>query len=186
MISSLSGKNSINKWNLTGKNNTNISNIPLEIKKLKMKIMNTLILPLISKQWTYMKNNMFLLDSFKQKIEYYYNSYKLEEILLYKDMIQLCEIFVAQFNQLDEIEKKIYSSSSSNSNILDQNISLIYKTTMIKLKPEYELYDSIIGKPLKSKNQIYNEDIIKDVQKYMIMDNITYEKIKEIIENKYK
>ena len=56
---------------------------------------------------------------------------------------------------------------------------------MIKLKPEYELYDNILGKPLKSKKQKYNDDIINDLQKWMTMDNITYEKIKEFIENKY-
>ena len=56
---------------------------------------------------------------------------------------------------------------------------------MIKLKPEYELYDNILGKPLKINKQKYNDDIINDLQKWMIMDNITYEKIKELIENKY-
>ena len=183
MVSCLSGKDSINKLNLTGKTNTYISNIPFEIKKLKIRIMNTLILPLISKQWINMKKNMFLLDSFKQKIDYYYNSYKLEEILLYKDILQLCEVFIAQSNQLEEIEKKIYSSSNLKES--DKNISLIYQTTMIKLKPEYELYDNILGKPLKSKKQKYNDDIINDLQKWMTMDNITYEKIKEFIENKY-
>ena len=41
MVSSLSGKDSINKFNLNGKTNTYNSNIPFEIKKLKIRIMNT-------------------------------------------------------------------------------------------------------------------------------------------------
>jgi hypothetical protein len=180
MVLSLSGKNIINKWNLSGKSNSYLSNIPLEIKKLKIKIMDTLVLPLFSKQWKMMKENVFMLDNFKDKIDYYYNTFKIDEILLYRDIINLCEIFINQYDKLEDIQT---SSISNNNN--SKSISLIYTTTMIKLKPEFELYDSILGKPKKHLKQKYNEDIIKDIQKLMILDTITYDKIKTFIENKY-
>ena len=56
---------------------------------------------------------------------------------------------------------------------------------MIKIKPEYELYNAILGKPLREKNETYKEEIIKDIQKCMIMENISFQKMKEIITNKY-
>lgn len=179
MVLTLSGKDSLNKWNLTGKFNTYFTNIPLEIKKLKIKIMNSLVLPLFSKQWKIMKENNFLIDNFKEKIDNYYNLYKLDEILLYRDIINICEIFISQYEKLEDN----FKSDIPNKNT--QSISLIYTTTMIKLKPEYELYDSILGKPKKHLKQKYNEDIIKDIQKLMILDSITYEKIQNFIENKY-
>ena len=179
MVFNLLGKNINNKWNLLGYSNSNQINIPLDIKNLKIKIINFIILPLQSNQWTIIKNNSFLFELFKQKIDYYYNIYKLEELILYKDLLQICEILIDQNNQLNEIEQKFYKTK-------ENSISLIYKTSMIKLKPEYELYDNIIGKPNKSKNQKYNEYIIKDIQNCMIRTSITYEDIKEFIEFKYK
>jgi hypothetical protein len=56
---------------------------------------------------------------------------------------------------------------------------------MIKLKPEYEIYDSILGKPQKINKETYNEIIINEIQKLMIMENTTYDKIKDYIEKKY-
>lgn len=184
MVSSLSGKEVIYKWNLKGKINSDEKNLPLEIKKFKIKIMDTLLLPLLSKQWHVLKNNLFLIDSFKQKITFYYNSYKLDDILLYKDIISLCEIFIYQNSQLIDAEQRIYNNStSSNKNLT--NISFVYKTSMIKLKPEYEIYDSILGKPQKNNKQTYNENIINEIQKLMTMENINYDKIKDYIVKKY-
>jgi hypothetical protein len=191
MVLSLSGKDIINKWNLSGKTNQYLTNIPLEIKKLKIKIMDTLVLPLFSKQWKVMKENVFMLDNFKEKIDYYYNTFKIDEILLYRDIINLCEVFINQYDKLEDIQTSSLSTdssnnnSNSNSNKNAQSISFIYTTTMIKLKPEYELYDSILGKPKKQLKQKYNEDIISDIQKLMILDSITYQKIKTFIEKKY-
>jgi hypothetical protein len=181
MVSSLSGKEVVYKWNLKGKVHSGDNNLPLEIKKLKIRIMNTLLLPLLSKQWNILKNNLFLLDTYKQKITFYYNSYKLEEILLYKDIISLCELFINQNFQLIDTEDKIYNNSNKNIT----NISFVYKTTMIKLKPEYEIYDNILGKPQEIKKQTYNENIIYDIQKLISVENITFEKIKDHIEKKY-
>ena len=76
MSFSLSGKNAISLHNLSGKN-TSLSSIPLEIKKLKLRIINTFILPLLSKQWKKIQDNLFLLDKLKEKLYFYYESYKL-------------------------------------------------------------------------------------------------------------
>jgi len=182
MVNNLLGKNINNKWNLSGKlYNTNIS-IPIAFTNIKIKIIDTFILPLISNKWKHMKDNIFLLDSYKQKLDNYYNLYKIEEIPIYKNIIDLIELFVNQSLQLEETENRIYKNDND---LKDNNVSLVYKTAMIKLKPEYELYDSIIGKPKKILKQKYNENIIKDIQSLMIMENITYEKIKIYIDNNY-
>jgi len=180
MVLTLSGKDDPNNWNLSGKNNSTKSNIPHEIKILKIKIMNTCLLPLLSKQWKIMKNNMFLIETFRQKINFYYNSFKIDELLLYKDIINICELLLIQSSQLEETEKRIYNSNTSI-----PNISLIYETSMIKLKPEFEIYDNIYGKPTRANKQIYIDERIKEIQKLMIMDNITFDKIKNYMETKY-
>jgi hypothetical protein len=65
-------------------------------------------------------------------------------------------------------------------------VTMVYKTTMIQLLPEYEIYNSILGKPKREKNQSYNQDIINDIKNLMMsLENINYNKIKEFIEKKY-
>jgi hypothetical protein len=52
---------------------------------------------------------------------------------------------------------------------------------MIKLKPEYELYDAIFGKPKRENNQIYNDSIIEMIQQLLTRENMTFQKIKEVL-----
>ena len=147
--------------------------IPIDIKNLKIKIINTIILPLISKQWSQLYENMFFLETIKRKINHYYQLYKLDDLLLYKDIVYAFEQILNEHTQLADLEKKVYSQQG------DEFTSIIYKTTMIRLKPEYELYDAIYGKPKRELKQIYNEQIILFIRRLMNNENITFLKIKE-------
>lgn len=174
MSLSLSGKpGSINQ--LSGRIHSLSVSVPSEIKKLKIRILNLFWLPLMSKKWDLIKPNLFLLDGFKKKIQSYYNSYKLEDLLLYKDVISLLEFFIEQHIQLEDMEKRLYKNPKN------QVISMVYRTSMIKLKPEYELYNHILGKPLYEKQEIYREDIIEEIQRCILNENITYDKIHDHI-----
>ena len=125
-----------------------------------------------------------MLDQWKEKIDFYYKCFKIEELLVYKDILYILDVFMQQYTQLEDMEKKLYGTSSSAGS-KEQIISMVYRTTMIKLKPEYELYDAILGKENRDANKNYKEDIIKDIQKQMILENTDFQKIKEYITNKY-
>jgi hypothetical protein len=73
------------------------------------------------------------------------------------------------------MERRLYQNPKN------QLISMVYRTTMIKLKPEYELYDNILGKPQRVKNEYYNEEIIKEIQKWMLLEDVSYQKIHDHI-----
>jgi len=177
----LSGKNELNKYCLTGKSIKYVSNVPYEINKLKIRILDMFILPLLSRQISKIQENRFLLDSFKEKLLSYYKLYKLEELMLYNDLLSVFEVFADQQIQLEENDKELYKNTASKNEV----ISMMYRTTMIKIKPEYELYNAILGRPKRELNESYKEEIIKNIQKCMIMENITFQKMKEIITNKY-
>jgi len=172
MTQSLIGKNIVNCNNLFGKNDC-IKSIPLEIKNLKIQIITNIILPLISKQWGQLYENMFFLETMKVKLDRYHKLYKMEDLLLYKDIIRAFENVMNEHTQLADLEKKIHTNKG------EEFTSIVYKTTMIRLKPEYELYDAIFGKPKREKNQSYNEETIQFIQRLMNQDNITFKKIKE-------
>lgn len=173
MPQTLCGNTIIRCNNLLGKNENSHKGIPLEIKNLKIKIMNNIILPLISKQWKQLHENMFFLENIKAKLDNYYKLYKMDDLLIYKDIVGAFELIFNEHRQLEDLEKQVYSSKNGDF------MSIVYKTTTIKLKPEYELYDAIFGKPKRDKNQTYNDSAIIFIRRALTQENITFKKIKE-------
>jgi len=166
---------------LSGNNLTNFNqNIPLEVKKLKTMIMSHIFLPLISKQWAILRQNVFFLNIMKNKIKYY-QSFVKDDLQLYADLLNMFEIILNEHTQFEEMERKVYSGINGKNDVS----SLIYKTTIIRLKPEYEIYNIIFGKPQREKKQVYHEEVIKDIQKILEFENITFDKIQELILDKY-
>jgi hypothetical protein len=184
---SLTGKNLYNRLNLSGKKFSNETTIVLEIKKIKIHILNNLIIPLMSKQWKVLNENILCLNKIKKKLDYYYDMYKLDELLIYKEMLLFFDYIICQNQQLVNLERKLYLNSNQGDENTNTNFStMVYTTnTIIKLKPEYELYNLILGKPDKKLNQKYNGSIISSIQKMLTDDNITFNIIKETIIKKY-
>ena len=171
MNNSLTGKIEINIHNLKGKY-TYKNKMPVMIIKLKTQILDHLMLPLIQNNWNYINNNFFMINSLKQKIESFYLKYKIDDLLLYKDILEMVEIVINEHNQLFDLEKEKYSSNNSN--------SLIYKTKMIRLKAEYEIYNLIYGKP--NKNELYDNSKLKIIKNLLQIENITFDNIKKKLE----
>ena len=72
MTQTLTGRSIIKGNNLSGKNEYSQKSIPIDIKNLKIKIINSIILPLISRQWSQLYENMFFLETIKKKINFLY------------------------------------------------------------------------------------------------------------------
>ena len=171
MNNSLTGKIEINIHNLKGKY-TNKNKMPIMIIRLKTQILDHLMLPLIRNNWNYINNNFFMINSLKQKIDSFYLKYKMDDLLLYKDILEMVEIVINEHNQLFDLEKEKYSTNNSS--------SLIYKTKIIKLKAEYELYNLIYGKP--DKNQLYDNNKLENIKNLLQIENITFDIIKKKLE----
>lgn len=176
---SLSGKKTYNTLNISGKQlYFGKSKISEEIDNFKISILNNLIFPLISKDWQSLNENMYSLDRLKTKIDTYYESYKLDDLLIYKEVINAIELVLMEHKELEVLEKKIYGETTNLS-------TMIYKTAMVKLKPEYEIYNLILGKPSRTLNQTYIDEVINDINKLLSQTDINFNKIKEFICNKY-
>ena len=79
---SLSGTNNNSLLNLSGViYGVNCNNIPILVKKLKINIMNTIIIPFISKNWKTLKENLVFFENIKNKLNEYYSRYKLDYTL---------------------------------------------------------------------------------------------------------
>lgn len=176
---SLSGKSSYNDINLYGRKTTGTINIPQDIKDIKIQILNKILLPLISKKWQTLRENLFCLDNLKKKVNSYYNIYKLDDLQIYKEILNTFEAVMAEHVQLEKLEKKIYASEDPAFH------SAIYKTMPISLKPEYEIYNVILGKPNKNSDEKYDLVIISEIELLLRKNNIHFGMIKEFLLHKY-
>lgn len=177
MTHSLTGKNVIFLTNLKGKMVFNEKqNIPMKIKQIKDRIVEDFLLPLFTKQWKKLKENIFFIENIQKNINHYYKIYKLEELIVYIELLNVIKILIENYQVLENYENTI-----TNRLVENEVVSMIFKTTKIQLLPEYEIYDSILGKPNKEIKQKYNNDIIIIIQDLLKQENITYNKIKEYI-----
>jgi hypothetical protein len=174
---SLSGKTQYMLNNLSGKSFSQ-KELPYEVNKSKIYIMNHIIFPLVSRQWKKLQENLYCLDNIKKKIDTFYHYYKNDDLFIYREIINALEVILSEHMQLEELEKSVYGTSKDLS-------TMIYKTALVKLKPEYEIYDILFGRPLRSKNEEYKQYVIDEIQKLLNVPDITFDKIRIFLTNKY-
>ena len=166
---SISGKHVVNPANLTGKPLLMKSLVtPHDIRRMKTQVFNKLLLPLMSQQWTVFEQNILLVDSIRQKLNNLYDSFKMDDLLVYIEMLQVFDKFAEKLGQINEIERKMEGKGKNSGNEVTakgQVMSMVYITSMIRLKPEYELYDNILGKPERPKT--YIEPILEAIRHMM-------------------
>jgi hypothetical protein len=173
-----------NSINIAGKNfNYNYYNygnrhivINSKVKKVKDKIIQNYLIPLFSKQWNVLKENIFFIDELQIKVNYFYELYSLDELLVYLELLKVLKILVENYTLLENSNGTVHGKRDNN-----EIMSMMFKTSMIRLLPEYEIYDSIIGKPKKDLNEVYDENIITHIKNMLSEEDITYNKIKENI-----
>jgi len=169
---SLSGKISqSNGINLTGRTNKYESE-PIDVQHVKLQIMSTVLFPIISQQWVKVMENRFFIASLKAKINDLHLIYGLNDLLFYKDVLLLAEAMIAEHEEVNILEKKLYGK-------LNDVGTIVFRTKMIKLKAEYEIYNFIIGKPLHIND--YNLDMLHYIQQLTIQENMTFDKIKSYV-----
>jgi hypothetical protein len=169
-----------NSLNLTGKYiynyNYNYTSTNMRIKKLKERILNNYLIPLVSKQWAVLKENIYFIDEIQNKIKYHTEIYKTDELVAYNDMLKVFKVLIEKQKLLEDYDKNMNGNRDPN-----EIMTMVFKTSMIKLLPEYEIYDSIFGKPKRELNEKYDEEIINTIQELLKEDDITYAKIKDYI-----
>jgi hypothetical protein len=169
-----------NELNLMGKYSYNYTHTPSnnKLKKLKERILNNYLIPLVSKQWNILKENIFFIDEIQHKIKYHIDIYKQDEpdLIPYSEMLKVFKILIEKQKLLEDYDEKHNGKRESN-----EIMKMVFKTSMIRLLPEYEIYDSIFGKPKRELNEKYDHDIIEQIKVLLKDDDITYKKIKDYV-----
>lgn len=169
---SLSGKSKSNASMISlhgkGSNQDDSLYIP-EFHSIKISCINIFLLPLQSDNWSIPLENRFLLDIHKQKLNNLQLFFKHEEVNHYLEIISLLQLLLPIY------EKWKKENPDTKSDV----ISMVYTTTMLKIKPEYEIYHQLLGKPNRLLNETYNSKTLLNIQSWMKEENINLEKIKQ-------
>lgn len=177
--STLTGIVCHNEMNLTG---TKLISTFSKLTHLRTHIVANYILPLYSEQWDVLNTNKFLIDENIRQLERYYNMYKTDDLLSFVELLKILKIVIDKHSLLFEYESKLQSSSIDKNSV----VNMVYKTTKIRLMPEYDIYHSIVGKPDIKQNESYNDAILQDIRRLMVQERITFEKIRSYITQTYK
>lgn len=175
---SLSGKQLYNPLNLTGKPlyNNSAASTPHYITKIKRIIFDRFITPILGKNWKMLKENLFQINDITHKVEIYYENTKDESLLVYKYMLQVIKNTIDTAEELTTLEEKLFDNGKDIAKIM-------FKVPRIRLKPEMEIYNLIIGKPDKN---IYDKNILAYIAEIIqSSEYIPFNAIEEKIKRKY-
>ena len=165
---SLTGINKQNLINLTGIQNSNVNIEPVYIRNIKQRCFNYFIIPLQSNNWKIIDQNMFIYDDIINKLNRYYKI---------KPSLDL-QMYIAILDVISELNGEYKNYDYQNKLNFDGLAKIVHNLPTIKLLPELELYNLILGKPDKFN---YNQEIVLKIKKLLKVENITYDKIKMLV-----
>ena len=169
---SLKGKQVIFNNNLLGKEiSCGGYKEPDEIYLLKQSIINQFILPLCKSNWHEIKENMFNISRFQNRIKNYKKKYNNPDLNFYDQILDFIIITFSEHLNLQNLEQKVYGNDKTHA------ANLIQKIKYIRLKAEYELYNTILGKPDFKNKENYNPEIISSIKSLLKNENITFKEI---------
>jgi hypothetical protein len=176
-LSGLKNRNLLSLINLENIHGCRIKQ-SLEVTKIKSTIMKLIIIPFMSKNWKILEENLVFFDNIKSKLSNIISRNKCSELEIYQDIILAFETAVFLHMEVTNLEEKLYGCNSNMS-------TLVFRTTMIRLKPELELYNLVFGRPDFKSGEKYKTDIVNDIIILLKMDNVTFDQIKNFMLNKY-
>lgn len=172
---SLTGRAINNALSLTGKSCNYQNKSPFYVIKYKKYMFDRFINPILSKRWDLLRQNSFQINRFIEKAKYYYNLTNDDNILLYEHMLQIVKLSLDNNDELNRLEENLFGNNNSVA-------QLSIKIPRIRLSPQYELYNMIIGKPVNNK---YDDTIINHINNLLRKEYISYEQIEKEVLTSY-
>lgn len=172
-MTSLTGKKSGIALNLTGKTqySSNSTKTPHYITKLKQIIFDRYITPILSKNWKVLKENLFQINDIIKRVDIYYETTKDESLIVYKYMLQVISGTINTTDELSTLEGRLFDNGKDVA-------KLTIKIPRIRLKPEMELYNLILGKP---ENNLYDKKILEYISELLKTEYIAFSEIEDKI-----
>jgi hypothetical protein len=153
--------------------------IDLATTEIKTRVIDAIIIPYMSQNWKCLEENMFLLEMFNNEIDQIIARSPNTDMMIYKDLIGVIEVSFMQQIEITYLEKRLYAGE-------DAAATLVVKLDAVRMKPEMELYDLILGKPDQKKGCSYEDAILTEIERLMKHKRATFANIRQYILYKYR
>ena len=153
-----------------------------EVKRIKYKVLNDLLIPMTQNKWDKINENILIMTKYKKQTELFYDLYKTEDLLLLKTLFDTFELVLLEHKKILK-----YQEENSVNTEDDRNVATFFQhMTPLQLKPEYEIYKYILGKPDIKKNETYDKNILSDILKLLEKEEIEFSHIINFVKKKYR
>lgn len=145
-----------------------------KLKEIRTQLMERFLFPLMRRDMTDVFHNFYLLSSIKSII----SSLKERnpDVEYYENLIAFIEDSYNVYKSLHKIYETDPESKKGFGNF-------VVRTATISIKPQYHLYNLIIGKP--AKGTPYNQQIIDYIIYLLTRVNLTYKEIHSLVRRRF-
>lgn len=146
--------------------------------QLKEWILQRFLMPILQGNWGFVRENAFFLDIAMKQIQNQNQnqSKNSEEWQFYKDVLDVIQHYIQEQAQWADLEKRATGSDSQ-----ETMSSMVYRTAMVKLRPEYEVYNAILGKPKFQRGEEYHEPTLQEIVKWIYKERVEFQHVKKRI-----
>ena len=150
----------------------------LDAPEFKMKMIDAVMIPFMSQDWRVLEENLFLMDIFRDEIDRIAMRNPCADICVYKDLIMAVEVAFEQQQEIKCLETRLYEGR-------DDATTMVIKMGAIRLKPELEMCDLIMGKPNYKNGAQHDKAMLDEVIVLMKRPRATFANISKYIKSKY-
>ena len=170
-VISLTGRASNNQINLTGYEQTTRVSTNHHVRRFKTVVFDKFIGPLMRNDWTSLAQNYIVIDGLRERVEKYYKETGSDDLKMYSELLRLV---------MDMFVKHRYFENLGASGQEGNNMAkLVAMLPALRLRPEYEIYNLIIGEP--DEDEYYDDTQIARIAQLIKDEEMTVDKIREII-----
>jgi hypothetical protein len=159
---------------LTGRNESIATTlINRDVKELQLQLMDRFLFPLMRRDTTAVYRNFYLLPGLRSKITSLKD--RNPDLQYYESLLTFIEDSYSVYKTVTNS----YAKDGENTGFGN----FMVRTVTVSLKPEYHLYNLIIGKP--PKNVEYDEEIIAYIMELMTRVNLTFNEIYMLVRRRF-
>ena len=125
----------------------------LQLSKVEQRVFDDFVVPLVNEDMDTLRKNLALLLFYREQLE------KTSDKSYFTDLIDFVSKGFELLEEVDELQKRI-----NGEDVFGQ---LYVRTARIRLMPEYEIYNAILGTPKIRKGERYNMDVVAKIKKLL-------------------
>ena len=126
----------------------------LKLSKVEQRVFDDFVVPLVNEDMDTLRKNLALLLFYREQLE------KTSDKSYFTDLIDFVSKGFELLEEVDDLQKRINGEDAFG--------QLYVRTARIRLMPEYEIYNAILGAPRIRKGERYNMEVIGKIKKLLV------------------